>query len=98
MQQSMPKCYTNISKDPLIITITGRISDPSPGDAYVDPETNEFFIWNGNKWILTDGYGNKMTLEEANRHELHAKFPQLKVLWEEYCIFKKLLVGDDPGE
>lgn len=94
----MPKCYMNISNKLLTITLTGRVSDPSLGDAYVDIKANEFFVWNGNKWVFTDNYGNRVASKEAALHELHARFPQLKTLWEEYCILKKLLIGGNPGK
>lgn len=94
----MLKCCMNTSKRLLIITVSDRVSNPGIGDAYMDPKSDEFFVWDGTTWLLTDACGNPAAVEERQRNELHAKFPQLGKIWEEYSIMKKLLVGDNPGK
>lgn len=71
---------------------------PSVGDAYADPFTDRFFVYIGitDGWVQTDKYGNLISPENQERDEIHAKFPQLAKLWEEYQLMKKLCVGDNP--
>lgn len=94
----MPKCLTNISSSPVTITLPGRASNPAPGDAYVDDSTGKYFVYvNGLEgWMEVNEHGRRVSDEEQEREELHAKYPQLAKLWEEYSIMKKLYVGDTP--
>lgn len=89
---------TNISNTPLTITLPGRVSNPALGDSYTNVKAGTYYVWNGVRWITTDVCGNRVPAEEQERNELHAKYPQLAALWEEYSIMKKLLVGDSPGK
>lgn len=69
-----------------------------PGDACLDPNNGQFYVYIDSYagWVLVDSCGNKKITEEQEREEVHAKFPQLARIWEEYQLMKKLCVGDNP--
>jgi hypothetical protein len=48
--------------------------------------------------VQVDNCGNRVSPEKQAREELHAKFPHLAKIWEEYQLMKKLCVGDNPGK
>lgn len=77
-----------------------RTSNPDPGDAYMDPDTFNIYVYANSVdgWVSVDRCGNPLVMEELKREELHANFPRLGELWEEYHLMKKLYAGDIPRE
>jgi len=81
--------------DEMIVGTTlhkSKPKSPATGDFYIDPSTNNGYIFDGSSWELVSC---SASYEATNRlvpttGELD-KHPTLKEAWEQYMIVRKLL-------
>lgn len=72
--------------------LSTKPKNPQIGDVYLDQNTHEGYIWQGNQWAKfssSDTYIQPKDL--APTEEQLEKHPALKQAWEEYLIIKRLL-------
>lgn len=75
------------------------LNDPQTGDLWLKPSADEIIVWGGDEWITctkpfsdtSEDYFRKKFEEDES--ELHKDNPQLKELWDEYKLLRRLSTG-----